>query len=105
MKIYGFSCHPPVIRRHFDICVFCARTHELLNSGEFLTLIFAVFHRSHKTLTQCMIHNKLFSIVTRHEITISDVIFGMEFWKHLFKVQLKMAFVVICSISKSKCFH
>jgi len=61
-------------------------------SSEFLTLIFAVFSRTHTTLTQCMIHNKLFSIVTRHEIIIFDV----DLWNGSnFEVQLKMTFAVI----------
>jgi len=47
----------PWIPSQFNICVFdvqCART---LNSSEFLTLLFVVCYRTHKTLTQCMIHN------------------------------------------------
>jgi len=48
-------------------------THERLNSSEFLALQIMVFNWTHKMFTQCMIHNNIFSIVTRHEITTFDV--------------------------------
>jgi len=79
-------------------------THERLNFSEFLTLLFAVFNRTHKMFTQCMIQNEMFSIVTRHKITIFDVDIRNGS-NYLFKVQLKMAFAVefLIVMSHSRC--
>jgi len=55
-----------------DLQLFDVHYPQTFELSEFLTLIFADYYQTHKTFRQCMIHNKLFSIVTWHKITIFD---------------------------------
>jgi len=63
------------------------KTHKHLNSSEFFISMFAVFLTGH---LRCL-HSKIFSIVTRYEITTFDVDLRNG---SMFKVQIKMAFAV-----------
>jgi len=56
-------------------------THEIFNSiVSFWYQYLRIFKRTHRKLTQCMIHNKLFSIVTRREEILKYRAYDVDLW-------------------------